>query len=133
MFQTFDITNPDLIDHDLNNLDNNFEYSFLTSYLLIYDVDQRRINNLSAIIDTGQQCEDLPNDSISISSNLLAKIAIQDIVNIDSARVTETPFNTSFNIENIVNFYIIGSSFHLTYHHFEERKDLTIKDNISQS
>lgn len=44
----------------------------------------------------------------------------------------QTFFNTLFDIENIANFYAIGSSFFLTYHHSKKYKNLTIKDSISQ-
>ena len=55
-----------------------------------------------------------------------------DIVNADSAKVTQTSFNTLFEIENMANFYAIGFSSLLTCYHFEEYKDLTIENNTSQ-
>lgn len=38
-FKTLDKVNLNLIDCNLDNLDNNFEYLFLTSLLAIYSVD----------------------------------------------------------------------------------------------
>lgn len=58
---------------------------------------------------------------------------MQDIVNADSVKAIQTPFNTSFDIESMANFYAIGSTFPLAYYYSKERKDLTIEDDISLS
>lgn len=69
---------------------------------------------------------------MSIPDNPWAEIAIEDIVNADSTKATQTLFNTLFDTESIANFYAIGSSSLLAYYYSEEYKDLTIKDNTSQ-
>lgn len=56
---------------------------------------------------------------------------MQDIVNINSSRAVQTSFNTLFNIENITNFYVIGSSFFLIYYFFNKYKNSNIKDKTS--
>ncbi len=88
MLETFDRANPDLIDCNLNNLDDDFEYLFPTPSLSVHGVDWRRTNNLLAIIDRGQQGGDLLSDNMSIPDDLLIEIAMQDIVSADSARAT---------------------------------------------
>ena len=130
--ETFDRANPDLIDHNLDDLDNDFEYLFPTPPLLVHSVGWEKTNDLSAIIDRGQYQEDLPSDNIFIPNNPLAKIAMQDIVNINSARATQTLFNILFDTKNIANFYIISSSSLLAHYYSEERKDSTIKDDTNQ-
>ncbi len=130
--EAFERANPDLIDRNLDDLDNNFEYLFSTPSLPIHGVDWRGTNNLSAIIDKSQQGGDLSSDSISIPDDPLAEIAMQDIVNADSARATQTLFNTLFDTESMANSYAIGSSSPLVCHHSEERKDSNIEDDISQ-
>lgn len=67
-----------------------------------------------------------------ICNDLLAELAIQDIISINSARAIEPFFNTFFNIKSMANFYIMGSSSFLTCHHSKERKNSSIEDNISQ-
>ena len=57
---------------------------------------------------------------------------MQDIINTNNAKATQTFFNTLFYTENMANFYAIGSGFSLTYHHFEKHKDLDIEININQ-
>ncbi len=52
--EAFDRANLDLIDHNLDDLDNDFEYLFPTPLLLIHGIDWRKTNNLSAIINRGQ-------------------------------------------------------------------------------
>ncbi len=130
--EALDRINPDLIDCNLNDLDNDFKYLFPTSLLLIHGINQRGTNNLSAIINRGQQRGDLPSDSMSIPNDLLAKIERQDIVNADSARATQTPFNTLFDTESMANFYAIGSNSLLARHYFAERKDSNIEDDTNQ-
>ncbi len=66
-----------------------------------------------------------------IPDDPLAEIVIQDIVNADSARATQTFFNTLFNMESMANFYIMGSSSPLACHNSEEREDSNIEDDIS--
>ena len=56
---------------------------------------------------------------------------MQDIVNIDSARATQTLFNTLFDIKSMANFYAMSSSFSLAYYYSEKRKNLTIEDDTS--
>ena len=56
---------------------------------------------------------------MSIPNNLLAKITIQDIINADSARATQTLFNTLFDTESIINFYVMGSSSSLACYYSE--------------
>ncbi len=68
---------------------------------------------------------------MSIPDNLLAEIVIQDIVNTDSTRATQTPFNTSFKIETIANFYTMDSNSLLTCHHSEEHEDSNIENDTS--
>lgn len=46
-----------------------------------------------------------------IIDNPLAKLIIQDIINVNSTKAAELSFNTLFDIENIANFYVIVSSF----------------------
>lgn len=46
-----------------------------------------------------------------IFDNSLAELIIKDIIKVYSGRVIELFFNTLFNIESKVNFYIIGFSF----------------------
>ncbi len=53
LLEAFDKVNPDLIDCNLDDLDNDFKYLFPTPPLLVYGVDWRGTNNLSAIIDRG--------------------------------------------------------------------------------
>ncbi len=133
ILEAFDRANPDLIDRDLDDLDNDFEYLFPTLLLPVHDVGWRGTNDLLAIIDRGQHRGNLPSDNISIPNDLLAEIAMQDIVNADSAtRATQTPFNTSFDIESMVNFYVMGSSFPLACYHSEKCEDLTIENDTSQ-
>ncbi len=69
---------------------------------------------------------------MSIPNNPLAEIAMQDIVNADSARVTQSLFNTLFVMENMANFYVMNSSSPLACHYFKERKDSNIEDDTSQ-
>ncbi len=88
--ETFDRANPDLIDRNLDDLDNDFEYLVLTSPLSVHGVDWRRTNNLSAIINRGQQGGDLPSDSMSIPDDPLAEIAMQDIINADNCNVMKS-------------------------------------------
>ncbi len=104
MLEAFDRANPNLINRNFDDLDDDFEYLFPTLPLSVYSVDWKGTNNLSTIIDRGQQGGDLPIDSISIPNNPLAEIAMQDIINANSARATQTPFNTLFDMENMVNF-----------------------------
>ncbi len=130
--EAFDKANPDLIDCNLDDLNDDFEYLFPTPLLLVHSVGWGETNDLPAIIHKGQHRRDLPSDNMSIPDDPLAEIAMQDIVNADSARATQTSFNTSFNIESMANFYAIGSSSFLTCYHSEEREDLTIEDNTSQ-
>ncbi len=52
--EAFDRANPDLIDRNLDDLDDDFEYLFPTPPLPVHGVDWRRTNNLSDIIDRGQ-------------------------------------------------------------------------------
>ncbi len=117
--EAFDKANPDLIDQNLDDLDNNFKYLFLTLPLPVHAVGWEGVNDLQAIIDRGQHWIDLSNDNMSIPNDLLAEIAMHDIVNADSARATQTSFNTSFNSESMVNFYAIGSSSYLAYYFSE--------------
>ncbi len=128
----FDRANPDMIDCDLDDLDDDFEYLFSTPLLLVYSVGWGRTNDLPAIINRGQHRGDLPSDNMSIPNDPLAEIAIQNIVNADSARTTQTPFNTSFDTESITNLYAMGSSSPLACDHSEERENSTIEDDTSQ-
>ncbi len=132
VLEAFNKVNSDLIDSNLDDLDNDFEYLFLTPPLLVHGVDWRRTNNISVIIDRSQQGADLLSDSISIPNDPLVEIAMQDIVNADSARATQNPFNTLFNTESMANFYTMSSSSPLACHHSEEREDSNIEDNTSQ-
>lgn len=50
----------------------------------------------------------------------------------NNAKAIQISFNNLFNIKNVANFYIIGSSFFLACYYFEMYKNLTIKDCISQ-
>ncbi len=130
--KAFDRANPNLIDCNLDDLDNNFKYLFLTLPLPVYSIDWRRTNNLLAIINKDQQEGDLLSNSMSIFNDPLAEIAIQDIVNADSVKATQISFNTLFDTESMVNFYVIGSSSPLACHHSEEHKNSNIEDGISQ-
>ncbi len=69
---------------------------------------------------------------MSIPNDPFAEIAMQDIVNSNSARATKTPFSTLFYTQSMVNFYAMGSSCPLTCYHSEEREDSTIEDDTSQ-
>ena len=69
---------------------------------------------------------------MSISNDPLAEIAMQNIVNANSAKATQTPFNTSFDTESMTNFYAMGFSFPLAYYYSEEHEDSTIEDDTSQ-
>ena len=44
----------------------------------------------------------------------------------------QTSFNNLFDVENIVNFYIMGSSSLLACHYSKQYKTLTIENNINQ-
>lgn len=55
MLKAIDKVNLDLIDHNLYNLDDDFEYLFPTPLFLIYSINWGETNNLSAIIDKSQQ------------------------------------------------------------------------------
>lgn len=115
LLKAFDKThNPDIIKHNLNDLDNDFEYLFQTFSLLVHDVGQEITNNLSANINRNQQQRDIPNENMSILDHLLAKAAIQDIINADSNKTAQTFFHTLFNTESMANFYVIGFSSLLT-------------------
>ncbi len=116
--EAFDRANPDLIDRNLDDLDDDFKYLFPTHLLPVHGVDWRGTNNLSAIIDRSQQGGDLLSDSISIPDDPLAEIAMQDIVNADSARATQTSSNTLFDTESMANFYAMGSSSPLAWQSF---------------
>ncbi len=74
--EAFDKANPDLIDRDLDDLDNNFEYLFPTSPLPVHGVGWEGTNDLPAIIDRSQHRGDLPSDNMSIPDDLLAEIAM---------------------------------------------------------
>ncbi len=52
--EAFDRANPDLIDHNLDDLDDDFEYLFPILPFLVYGIDWKGTNNLSAIIDKDQ-------------------------------------------------------------------------------
>ncbi len=132
VLETFDRANLDLIDCNLDDLDDDSKYLFLTLLLPVYGIGWGGTNDLSVIIDRSQQRENLLSDNMSIPNNPLAEIAMQDIVNADSARAIQTPFNTSFDIESIANFYVMGSSSSLAFYYSEECKDLTIEDDTSQ-
>lgn len=69
---------------------------------------------------------------MSISNNLLAKLAMQDIISVNNTRAIEPFFNILFDTKSITNFYAIDSSFILTYYYSKERENSIIKDNISQ-
>ncbi len=69
---------------------------------------------------------------MSIPNHPLAEIAMQDIINADSARATQTPFNTLVDTESMANFYVVGSCFLLACHYSEECEDSNIEDNTSQ-
>lgn len=56
---------------------------------------------------------------------------MQDIVNANSARAIQTPFNTLFLIESMANFYTIGSGIFLACYHTKKRKNLIIEDDTS--
>ncbi len=88
MLEAFDRANLNLIDYNMDDLDNDFEYLFPTPPLPIHGINWKGTNDLSAIIDRRQQRKNLPSDSMSISDNPLAEIAMQDIVNADSVRAT---------------------------------------------
>lgn len=66
----------------------------------------------------------IPNDS-------LIEIAMQDIVNANSARAIQTFLDISFDLKSIANFYLIGSSSLLACYNFEKYKNSNIKDDIS--
>lgn len=57
---------------------------------------------------------------------------MQDIINTNSAKATQTIFNTFIDIKSIANFYAISFIFLLAYYNSEKNKDLTIKDDINQ-
>lgn len=84
------------------------------------------------IIDKNQHQKDLPSDNIFISNYLLAEIGLQDIVNINNAKTTQTPINIVFNTESMRKFYAIDSSSLFACYFFEEYKDLTIENDTSQ-
>lgn len=69
---------------------------------------------------------------MSIPNNLLAEVAMQDIINANSTRIAQTSFNNLFNIESMTNFYIMGSSSLLACHYSEKYKNMTIEDKKSQ-
>lgn len=76
-FEAFDrANNRNAIKHNLNDLDNDFEYLFQTSSLPVYGIGWGKTNNLSASIDRGQLERDIPSDSMSIPNNLFAEAAI---------------------------------------------------------
>lgn len=123
IFKACNRANPNLMDYNLDNIDNDFKYLFPTSLFLVYRVDWKETNNLLAIIDKSQQCKELLNDSMSIPNNLLAEIAMQDIIYINSIEATQISFNILFNMESIANFYIISSSSTLACHYFKKYKN----------
>ena len=131
--EVFDRAHLDLIDCNLDDLDNDFEYLFRIPLFLVYCVNWRRTNNLSAIIDRSQQRRDLLSDSMFILNDSLAEIAMQDIGNADSVRATQTPFITLFDTKTMANFYAIICSFSLACYYFEKHKDSNIEDDTSQS
>lgn len=53
-FNAFNLANLDLIDCNLNDLDNDFGYLFLTFLFLVYSTDWGRTNNPLVTIDRGQ-------------------------------------------------------------------------------
>ena len=114
VLEAFDKANLDLINYDLNNLDNNFGYLFLTPPFLVYDVSLGGINNL-------------PSDNMSIFNNLSAEIAIYNIVSANSTKATQISFNILFDIESMTNFYVMRFNYLLTCYYFEKREDLTIE------
>ncbi len=69
---------------------------------------------------------------MSIPDDPLTEITMQDIINADNARATQTPFNSLFDMKSMANFYAMSSSSPLTCHHSEKREDLNIEDDISQ-
>lgn len=120
IFEVFNRVNSDLIDRNLDDLNNDFKYLFLIPLFPVYDVDWGGTNNLSAIINRGQQQKNLLSDKLFILNNLLTKIAILNIINTDSATATQTPFNTLFDTKSMIKFYAINSSFLLACHYFKE-------------
>ena len=79
-------TSSDMIKHNLNDLDNEFEYLFQTLSFLVHDVGWERTNNLLANINKNQQRKDTLSNIMPIPDDFLAEVAMQDIVNADSAR-----------------------------------------------
>lgn len=71
-------------------------------------------------------------DNMSIFNDLLVEIVMEDLVNVNSTGVIQTPFNISFDIKSMANFYAIYSSFLLACYYFQEYKNLTIKNNTNQ-
>lgn len=69
---------------------------------------------------------------MSIFNDLLVEIVIEDLVNVDSTGVIQTPFNISFDIKSMANFYAICSSFLLkACYYFQKCKNLTIKNDTN--
>lgn len=108
------------------------EYLFQTLFFLVYSISWQKTNNLPINIDKNSQQRDILSNSIFISNNPLVKTKIQDIVNANSAKAIQMSFNTLFDIKNIANFYIIGSSSFLACDHSKKCKNLIIKDSINQ-
>lgn len=86
VFEAFNKANPDMIDRNLDNLNDDFKYLFLTLPFPVHGVGQGGINDLLAIINRHKHQGNLSNDNMSILNDLLAEIAMQDIVNADSTR-----------------------------------------------
>lgn len=53
VLEAFDRANLDLIDHNLDDLDDSFEYLFPTPLLPLQDLDWENTNNLLVIINRG--------------------------------------------------------------------------------
>lgn len=67
-----------------------------------------------------------------ILNDHLAEVVIQDIVNTGSAKTAQTSFITSFDIKNMANFYVMGSSSLLTYYYPKVNKNSIIESSNSQ-
>lgn len=63
---------------------------------------------------------------MSIPNDPLAEAAMENIGNADSAKPTQTSFNTLFDTKSMTNFYTIGSSSPLAYHYSKKRENSII-------